>query len=198
MNCTLLIERFIKNKVFIEFCENFCIFVSNYKVNKPKKIQQSGILSFAFFLMIVCSILSACSHVDHEYIDILNKRSYSFHYRNLDSTLYYATKAYELSGSYDDGKAEALNNLAFVNIVKMEYDAAFNKLNSLVGITDNQVELLIADIQMMRLCQRQSRNKEFYDYHESALQRNIELKRKNILFPNTKRHAWSMQGVSFI
>ena len=171
MNCTLLIERFIKNKVFIEFCKNFCIFVSNYKVNKPKKIQQSGILSFAFFLMIVCSILSACSHVDHEYIDILNKRSYSFHYRNLDSTLYYATKAYELSGSYDDGKAEALNNLAFVNIVKMEYDAAFNKLNSLVGITDNQVELLIADIQMMRLCQRQSRNKEFYDYHESALRR---------------------------
>ena len=37
--------------------------------------------------------------------------------------------------------------------------------------TDNQVELLVADIQLMRLCQRESLNKEFYDYYEKAQKR---------------------------
>ena len=91
----------------------------------------------------------------------MNDVSYSFHYRNLDSTKYYADKALSLSEDYDNGYAEALNNLAFVSIVKMNYDNAYKLLNSVLKTTDNQIELLVADVQFMRLCQSQSKNKDF-------------------------------------
>lgn len=130
---------------------------------------------------------SACSRVERGKVDCLNERSYYFHYKNLDSTLYYAEKAYHLSEHYSAGRAEALNNIAFVNIVKMEYEKASEILRTLTSLTDNQVELLIADIQMMRLCQRQSRNKEFYDYHESAQRRGRRIKEeKNYLSKHQK------------
>lgn len=97
---------------------------------------------------------------------MLNSRSYSFHYRNIDSTRVLAERALSLTDGYDAGRAEALNNLAFVSIVKMDYDRAHQLLDSIS--TNNLLEMLIADIQHMRLCQRQSHNKLFYDYHERA------------------------------
>lgn len=118
--------------------------------------------------------LSACSNAHKNEVDKLNDISYSYHYRNLDSTRIYAERAMRISGKYEDGKAEAYNNLAFVSMAKMDYDGAYKLLDSITS--DNQLELLIADIQYMRLCQRQSRNKNFYDYREKALQR---LKRIN-------------------
>ncbi len=72
------------------------------------------------------------------------------------------------AGNYKSGKAEAYNNLAFVHIARMEYDKAEEMLDSVYLSTDNQLELLVADIQNMRLCQRKSRNKMFYDYRERA------------------------------
>lgn len=128
-----------------------------------------GILSLFFFL--------ACSpYVRNKEVDRLNALSYTFHYRNLDSTLIYANKALALSDGYSSGRAEAYNNIAFVHIARMEYDEAYNLLDSVNLLTDNQIELLVADVQCMRLCQRESRNKDFYDYRESALKR---LKRIN-------------------
>lgn len=116
-------------------------------------------------------LFSGCSSIDRKKIDNLNSISYAWHYRNLDSTRVYAEKAFKLSGSYDEGKAEALNNLAFVSMAYMDYARVTRLISNLDKITDNQVELLIADIQLMRLCQRQSHNKEFYDYRERALRR---------------------------
>ena len=94
-------------------------------------------------------------------MDELNDISYAFHYKNLDSTWYYANKAFALADHYSDGKAEALNNMAFVR-------EAYRQLDSIPMLSDNQIELLIADIQQMRLCQRVSRNKDFYEYYENA------------------------------
>lgn len=116
-------------------------------------------------------LFSACQPKNRGEVDKLNASSYACHYRNLDSVKSYADRAYGLSGSYDDGKAEALNNLAFYYIAKMDYRKASSLLDTIPHITDNQVELLIANVQMMRLCQRRSANKEFYDYHEKALRR---------------------------
>lgn len=48
----------------------------------------------------------------------------------------------------------------------MKYEKASCFLDSVGLVTDNQIELLIADIQRMRLCQRISQNKKFYDYRE--------------------------------
>lgn len=76
-----------------------------------------------------------------------------------------------LSGGYDEGKAAALNNLAFYHIARMDYNIAYDLLRQVAETTDNQVELLVADIQLMRLCQRESRNKDFYVYREKAQRR---------------------------
>lgn len=113
-------------------------------------------------------MFSACSSNDSEVADKLNTLSYAYHYRSLDSTEVYASKAFAASESYNAGMAEALNNLAFVNIARMDYRKAAQQLDSAINITDNQVELLVAEIQYMRLCQRQSHNKLFYIHQEKA------------------------------
>lgn len=102
-------------------------------------------------------------------MDKLNSLSYAYHYRSLDSVEHYARKAYALAEGYNDGRAEAINNLAFVSTILMQYDEACRLLDTIPDITDNQVELLVADVQQMRLCQRRSRNREFNDYRERAL-----------------------------
>lgn len=120
------------------------------------------ILVFSFF------ILSSCDSSHSEEVDRLNDKSYYFHYRDLDSAQSYARHALTLATDYGTGRAEALNNLAFVCIARMEYEEAYRLLDSVARCTDNHIELLVADVQSMRLCQRMSRNKEFYDYRERA------------------------------
>lgn len=118
----------------------------------------------------VAALLSvACSDTGNRVeVDRLNEVSYSYHYRNLDSTRVYAKRALELSQNYDDGRAEALNNLAFVEIARMNYVRAFTILTSIPEQTDNQIEQLVSDVQLMRLCQRRSENKNFYHYLQHA------------------------------
>lgn len=130
--------------------------------------------AFLAVMVVISLLMLSCSEHSDSRVDGLNEMSYAYHYRNLDSTRHYAMLAYSLSGNYGSGKAEAMNNLAFVDIVKMRYADAARRLDSIPAITDNEIELLIADIQMMRLCQRQSHNKSFYEYMERA---NSRLKR---------------------
>ena len=113
-------------------------------------------------------LLSACSRPDRLAVDKLNETAYAYHYRNTDSTASYAQRAAALAEGYRAGRAEALNNLAFVHIVRMEYDEAERILNEVVETTDHQVQCLIAYVQQMRLCQRRSRNREFHEYRELA------------------------------
>lgn len=117
----------------------------------------------------VVILFSACSPSDKAAVDKLNSRSYACHYRHIDSTAYYAQQAYHLSESYADGKAEALNHLAFVSIVRMDYARAEKQLREAISLTDNQIELFVAEVQQMRLCQRRSRNREFYEHRERAI-----------------------------
>ena len=132
-------------------------------------MKSSFVSSFLILLLFLCF---SCTDKTISEIDSLNDVAYDFHYRSLDSTTYYARKAYDLAieHKYRDGQAEALNHLAFVDIVKMQYDDAHHRLDSIPEITDNQLELLVAYIQQMRLCQRQSQNREFYDCREHAQQ----------------------------
>ena len=102
-------------------------------------------------------------------VDELNASSYAYHYRNLDSTVAFAQRAYERSADYPDGKAEALNNLAFADIMRMDYAKAKERLDAIPSCSDNQLELLVSYVQQMRLCQRMSDNRAFYDYRGKAL-----------------------------
>ena len=126
-------------------------------------------LRHALNIIAAICIISACSPSDRHEADKLNSLSYAYHYRSLDSTLYYAYEALALSQHDKSAQAEALNNLAFVNLTRMRYDLAQRQLDSIPKLTDNQLELMIAAVQQMRLCQRRSHNKEFYDYREQAL-----------------------------
>ena len=120
-------------------------------------------------------VVLACVSFDNKEsvmrIDHYNDVSYQNHYRSLETTKRYAQRALILAENigYDDGKAEALNNLAFVSIAKMDYDKAYDLLNQVASTTDNTIELLVAKVQLMRLCQRQSENKNFYHHNQRAL-----------------------------
>ena len=114
---------------------------------------------------------SACQPSHRAEVNRLNEASYAWHYRNLDSTRTFAKRALALSADFPDGYAEALNNLAFVDMAQMNYGQARSRLEQAANVTDNQVELLVSDVLFMRLCQRESRNKDFYDYRERALRR---------------------------
>lgn len=125
-------------------------------------------MRFWLFVLSTILLLSACTRPDRQTVDKLNETSYVYHYRNIDSVSYYAHQAEKASAGYSSGKAEALNHLAFVHIVRMEYDQAERLLSEAVETTDNQVQQLIAYVQQMRLCQRRSRNREFYEFRELA------------------------------
>jgi len=122
------------------------------------------------FAVLGLFLLVACSPSDKAAVDKLNSLSYASHYRHIDSTASYAQQAYDLSEGYAAGKAEALNHLAFVSMVRMDYDRAEQQLREAISLTDNQIELFVAEVQQMRLCQRRSRNREFYEHRESAIE----------------------------
>jgi len=126
-------------------------------------------LRHALKTLVLIALISACSPQDRQAVDKLNSLSYAYHYRNIDSTEIFANQALKASSDYPAGRAEALNNLAFVRIVQMNYKEAKQLLDQLPQITDNQLELLVGYIQQMRLCQRMSHNRDFYNYREQAL-----------------------------
>ena len=123
------------------------------------------ILPFAIIVLMAVACYDTSNRAE---VDRLNDISYSYHYRNLDSTQVYAKRAFEHSHNYGDGRAEAMNNLAFVEIARMKYAKAFKILTSIPEQTDNQIEQLVCDVQLMRLCQRRSENKNFYHYLQHA------------------------------
>ena len=129
-------------------------------------------LRHALKLLLIILTFSACSLSDRQQVDKLNSLSYAYHYRQLDSVLFYCDDQNfpsEWQAAYADGQAEQWNNKAFYWIAKMEYEVAEKCLGHIPEITDNQLELLVCYVQQMRLCQRRSRNKDFYDYRELAL-----------------------------
>lgn len=140
-------------------------------------------------LAAICLLLffSACDTPHRQQVDDYNDKAYAAHYRNLDSVKIYAKQALALSNGYNTGKAEALNNLAFVYLMQMHFDKAYATLNEVMGSTDDQVELLVADIQMMRLCQRESNNKEYYDYNEEANKRFLRINEDKRLLTDRQR-----------
>ena len=154
------------------------------------------LINISFGLSILFFSSACTAQKSRSLVDELNEKSYLFHYKDLDSTNYYATKALKLSEGYGAGHAEALNNIAFVSTAKMNYNEAKTQLFEAQKVTDNQIELLISDIMFMRLCQRQSKNKEFYDYKQHAEERLERIKeeedvlnlhqRKRLLFARTE------------
>lgn len=124
-------------------------------------------------MLCTCSamMLVACHEDTPTQVLRLCESAYDYHYRNLDSTLAFSARAAALAPDDNNVQAECLNHKAFVLTARMEYDEAEKVLDSVAMLSDNQVEMLVADVQLMRLCQRRSRNKDFYTYRERATER---------------------------
>ena len=115
-------------------------------------------------------------------IDSLNGKAYTYRYRSLDSSYKYANEAYQQVNFYKSGKAEASNNLGFCAFMAMDFDRAEALHKEVYKLTKNELELLIADIGLMKICQRTAMNKEFYDYRNSALRRMKRIREESDLF----------------
>ena len=87
-------------------------------------------------------------------IDSLNGKAYTYRYRSLDSSYKYANEAYQQVNFYKSGKAEASNNLGFCAFMAMDFDRAEALHKEVYKLTKNELELLIADIGLMKICQR--------------------------------------------
>ncbi len=140
----------------------------------------AGILYLISAVFVSCVGMAPTREV--HLIDSLNQVAYTYRYKNLDSSCHAASRAYKESGLYKQGKAEACNNLGFCAFMRMDFEQAEKYHKEIYDLTKNELELLIADVSLMKIYQRTALNKEFYDYRNSALRRMKRIAEDNNLF----------------
>jgi len=122
-------------------------------------------------LSVTYSCTETPSAQEVQLLDSLNQRSYNLRYKQLDLSYKEALLAYHKADKYNLGKAEACNNLGFCEFMRMDFDASERHFREVYKMTQNELELVIADIGMMKIYQRTSMNKEYYDCRNSAVRR---------------------------
>lgn len=149
-----------------------------------KVLKHNIILPIA--VLIIASLSYSCVNItpSHEarLVDSLNQRAYNFLYKNPDVVYHCAFLAYNTATSYDKGRAEACNNLASVEFQRMNYEAAEKLYRQVYNITKNELEQTIADIGLMAIYQRTSKNKNFYDFRTSAKRRLKRIEENNSIY----------------
>ena len=103
--------------------------------------------------------------------DSLNKQAYEVRYKDWHLSEKLALEALEAGKGFSAIQAEALNHLAFCAFIQMDFERADSLLREVYDATTHELECLVADVGMMKICQRTAMNKEFYDYRNSALRR---------------------------
>lgn len=141
-----------------------------------KRLPYISIISLLCFCVAMTSCIGTAPTREVHLIDSLNQVAYSYRYKDLNISYHAALKAYHNVGLYRQGKAEAANNLGFCAFMKMDFEKAEQYHKEVYGLTKNELELLIADIGLMKVYQRTAMNKEFYDFRNSAL---VRMKRIN-------------------
>ena len=91
-------------------------------------------------------------------VDSLNQLAYAWRYKNTDSLCYYATMAMFLAreAKDNDRQAEAMNNFMFERFQQMDFDSTLVMINKVQSLTNNQIELLIADVMGMKVATHSS------------------------------------------
>lgn len=120
------------------------------------------------FGLIVAIVFASCTYQDTTLPDDLNRRAYLLRYVDVDSSLHYADKAYSSSKNYVDGQTEAISHRAFARYQQMRYTKALKELDKIDSISNNQVELLCADVMRMKISQRTGELRIFYRAWHSA------------------------------
>ena len=136
---------------------------------------KSRCLLLVFWWLMLLAGVASCGQMAERgratLADSLNAVSYRYHYRNLDSCRAYAVRALARADGDPTAMAQAWNNLAFHAFMQMDFEGSKAWLEKVYASCRNEMELLVADVGMMKICQRTSANKEFYDYRNSALRR---------------------------
>lgn len=137
-------------------------------------------------------VLSACTSPREGEAERLNDKAFAWQYRSLDSVRAYADSVLRMDGISTSARAEALNNLAFYHIGRMRYAVADSLLLRVNAVTDNHIELAVASIQQMRLCQRRAKNKSYYECRQQALGHLRRLSEENSYTERQRRRiAWA-------
>ncbi len=132
-------------------------------------------------------------------IDNLNDLAYKYHYVSLDSVEKFANLAiqYEKQNNYDDGKYEALCHIAFAKYMRLDYIPAENILKQVIDNSENQLYALVADVIMMRICQRRSENNEFFIYYNQASEKMRRIRQDIQLMTKRQRYIWNFAVSEF-
>lgn len=142
-----------------------------------------GYLLILLLLTALFSCVGTAPTREVRLIDSLNRRAYAYRYKNLDSSYQAAYDAYRRVGLfYGQGKAEASNSLGFCAFMRMDFETAELLHQEVYNLTKNELELLIADIGLMKIYQRTTMNKEYYDYRNSATRRMKRIREEGNLF----------------
>ena len=99
----------------------------------------------------------------------LNEKAISYLWNNLDSAEQYARFAEKVAGRHTDERAKAVNTLARVAFLRMDFTQAWELYSSVPSVTGNMLEVVASQIGLMRICQRTSDNVSFYEYRNSIL-----------------------------
>jgi len=99
----------------------------------------------------------------------LNEKAISYLWNNLDTAHQYAQFALEVSRRHSDERAKAVNTLARIAFMRMDFTQAWELYSSVPSITGNMLEVVASQIGLMRICQRTSDNVQFYEYRNEIL-----------------------------
>ena len=122
----------------------------------------------AFVLLLPVTVQARDRKIAYTSFD-LNEKAISYLWNNLDSAEQYARFAFEAAGHHSDERAKAVNTLARVAFIRMDYTQAWDLYSSVPSITGNMLEIVASEIGLMRICQRTSDNVSFYEYRNSIL-----------------------------
>ena len=134
-------------------------------------IMRKIILCWICILSVFCSCGNRTKTEVYVLADSLNNEAYQVRYKDLDLSEALAMEAFSIGQNNGELKAKALNNLGFCAFMRMDFERADSLLKEVYRETVNELECLVADVGLMKICQRTSMNKEFYDYRNSALRR---------------------------
>ena len=128
-------------------------------------------LRYWFLSALLC--LAFCGRADAQGSGLtafdLNEKAISYLWNNLDSAEQYARFALDVTRRHSDEHAKAINTLARIAFMRMDYTLAWDLYSQVPSMTGNTLEIVSSQIGLMRICQRTSDNVSFYQYRNEIL-----------------------------
>lgn len=141
------------------------------------------------FLFLLSVLFGACGsngiiHADKLIADSIHNDIAVLKYK---SALQLRTVTYSLdSMSHANGETcdVAKNGMAYADFLMMNFADARKGYNNVIENSENEIDILAAEVGMMQLCYRTSANKEFFDFRSSAIRRIRRIDEEKDMLPS--------------